>query len=452
MTEISSGDPGRSLSRACIACAAGLIVFLGIAVVGHAAGKATGALLYKGCVTEDTGCGAGNDGIVGLDGATDVAVSADGKSVYVASNASSAIAAFKRNPQTSLLDYKGCVTEDTGCGAGNDGIVGLAGASGVAVSGDGKSVYAASRSSSAIAEFKRDPQTGLLKYKGCITQEAGCGAGNDGIIGLAEAAGVAVSGDGKSVYVASHDSDGIAEFKRDPQTSLLKYKGCITQGTGCGAGNDGIVGLDGAESVAVSADGKSVYVAAHDSDAIAGFKRDPQTSLLDYKGCATGQTGCGAGNDGVVGLDGAESVAVSADGKSVYVASILGSAIAEFKRNPQNGLLDYKGCVTYDSGCGAGNDGIHGLSGALTVAVSADGKNVYVASYVGDAIAAFKRNPQTSLLAYKGCVTQGGGCGAGNDGIFGLDGAEGVAVSGDGKSVYVASSNPSNAIAEFKRQ
>ena len=49
--------------------------------------------------------------------------------------------------------------------------------------------------------------------------------------------------------------------------------GCISQ-TGAGPCTDGH-GLDGSQSVAVSANGQSVYVASADSDAVARLNRAP---------------------------------------------------------------------------------------------------------------------------------------------------------------------------------
>ena len=51
------------------------------------------------CITEDGTSGACGDGVA-LDGAGRVAVSPDGRSVYVTSVSSNAIAVFDRNPAT----------------------------------------------------------------------------------------------------------------------------------------------------------------------------------------------------------------------------------------------------------------------------------------------------------------------------------------------------------------
>src|SRR5205085_2602724 len=83
---------------------------------------------------------------------------------------------------TQLASPNACVTESfgNGCNVGD----GLAAAIGVAVSADGKSVYVASAnggSGGGVAAFARDPNTGALTTElGCVSEDAGgrCTAGD----------------------------------------------------------------------------------------------------------------------------------------------------------------------------------------------------------------------------------------------------------------------------------
>ena len=94
------------------------------------------------------------------------------------------------------------------------------------------------------------------------------------------------------------------------------------------------------------------------------------------------------------GLAGAMKVITSRDGKQVYVASRGGGAVAVFSRDKITGLLtqlaDSAGCVS-DTGnggdCGVGR----ALAGARSVALSKDGKHLYVTSDGSDALAIFAR-------------------------------------------------------------
>ncbi len=307
-----------------------LLFFFALPATASAAGSG-GSLTQKadpdGCITNaaTAGCTTGK----ALDGAFSVTVSPDGKSAYVASYNSDAVAVFDRDTTTGALTQKadpdGCITNaaTTGCTTGKA----LFGAASVTVSPDGKSAYVASVVSSAVAVFDRDTTTGALTQKadpdGCITNvaTAGCTTGK----ALDGASSVTVSPDGKSAYVASQFSDAVAVFDRDTTTGALTQKadpdGCITNvaTAGCTTGK----ALDGATSVTVSPDGKSAYVASQISDAVAVFDRDTTTGALTQKadpdGCITNAatSGCTTGK----ALNGAESVTVSPDGKSAYVAS-----------------------------------------------------------------------------------------------------------------------------------
>ena len=124
------------------------------------------------------------------------------------------------------------------------------------------------------------------------------------------------------------------------------------------------------------------------------------------------------------------AVAVSPDGNNVYVvsgkteptvAASFGS-LAILKRDPATGAISEIGCLSSD-----GTDGRDGASGACTatpsllgadgVTVSADGHTVFVASNESASVVAFSRDPATGLLTRLGCFQYhpypGSGCAAG---------------------------------------
>jgi DNA-binding beta-propeller fold protein YncE len=291
---------------------------------------------------------------------------------------------------------------------------------------------------------------------------------------------VAVSPDGKSVYVTSPGSapagpaaDGVARFNRvttGPTTGAITQPtggvaaGCWTDNGSGGLCADGKA-LLGAYSVTVSPDGTSVYVAARDSSALTRFSRATTGAITQTANCVS-ETGFGPCTDGK-GLGGASSVVVSPDGKSVYVGSTTSRAIARFNRNTTSGAITQPaagtaGCVS-ETGAGPCADGrallMANSFGSRFVAVSGDGKNVYVASSnTGDgALVRFNRTttgPATGAIsqpaaAAAGCISEFGASGTCADGRA-LRGATSVAVSASGKHVYVASF-VSQAVALFNR-
>ena len=170
---------------------------------------------------------------------------------------------------------------------------------------------------------------------------------------MANAEGVAVSPDGKSVYITSDSEGSIIHFKRNTETGALTYEDCVTsRSSGCESG-DNVPGLSGAWGIAVSPDGKSVYVAANTRNAIVSFNRNESTGTLSDEGClASHNVGCGSGNEVAPGLEGATDVAVSPDGKNVYVASGVAGAgvgsISTFERSSA-GALTYGGRAAYQN-------------------------------------------------------------------------------------------------------
>lgn len=354
----------------------------------------------------------GEDGIYGaygLDGAWGVATS--GLHVYVASFTADAVVAlqYRELPAPWLL-HKG-VWKD-----GVDGVDGVDGATAVAASPDGKHVYVTGVADDAVAVFARDSATGALTFvEAC-----------QNVDGIADATSVAVSPDGKHVYATGYNDDAVTVFNRSPDTGALSYWETIEDGDG------GVNGLDGAYSVVVSPDGKHVYVAGRDDDAVAAFSRDPTTgslSFVEYE-----HDGSGGANE----LNGARSVAISPTGGRVYVASAYDDSLTVFVRNTDTGELTYWDVMK------EGVDGVTGLNGAWSVAVSPDGAHMYVAGYTDDTVAVFKWTSGFPVLAHVETEKDG------INSVDGLAGASSVAVSPDGKHVYVTGADE-HAVAVFDR-
>jgi DNA-binding beta-propeller fold protein YncE len=287
-----------------------------------------GQLAYNGCL--ETG---GQNCIVfaqPLYGPAGVAVSRDGNSVYVA-DSGGGIARFVASGPQGQLVYDGCLANDSYLGCTDLPGQPLSGVDGMAMSPDGRSVYVASVNSDSIAHFFVGGQ-GQLVYDGCLADNeaaTGCidlpGAPLDG------AAGVAVSPDGRSVYVASVNSDSVAHFFASGQQGQLVYDGCLANDAAPGCIDLPGAPLDGAAGVAVSPDGGSVYVASNSSNSIAHFPRRANGQLR-YDGCLANDDAPGCANLPGAPLDGARGVAVSPDGRSVYVTSGSSHSIAHFFR------------------------------------------------------------------------------------------------------------------------
>lgn len=457
------------------AAAAGVVAAGFLLAEAGAGSPAAGSLTPKGCIDDpdlDEGpdnCAKNADG---LDGTSLVAVSSDGKSVYAVSESEAAIVSFKRNRRTGALTPKGCINDPDAVdlAACTKHAAGLSGAGSIAISRDGKSVYVASESDHAIARFKRNRRNGALTAKGCFEDnDSGGGDCTKSANGLAAATSVVVSRDGKSVYAASELDDAVVRFKRNLRNGALTAKGCVDDddfGTDPNQGEDTCAqstdGLDQTGALAISDDGKSLY-ATGEQGTIVRFNRKPNGALTP-KGCIddndlVAPDDCAKHTNG---LETAEGLTVSGDGKSVYVVSGDDDAIVRFDRK-RSGALRPKGCIDdndFGSDPEQGADTCANSTSAMNestgVAVSADGDWVYVATGEDDAIVRFKRAAGGALTP-KGCI---------DDNDFGTDPLQGedncadsanglakltsIAITPDGKSVYAVSEND-GAIARFRR-
>jgi len=518
------------------------------------AGAAVGTLTYESCITGDTAVGpAGSGACAAIDSASEnadfsglrltrgLAVSGDGKSIYVAGSQDSAVARFKRRRSGELV-YKDCITGqievggaelakrgDAGSGAchnipatTNDGTdTGLEEPSELAVSADGKSLYVVSEGDDAFSRFKRNRKNGALTYKGCVSGNTdvgpaeGGGSGACSLIPTAAAGGVGsgmdgvlrapiVTPDNRWVYVLSSGDDAISRFARNTRNGALIYRGCLTAEAETGPGGSGACealpgmaaggtdsGFDIPIGTAVSPDGESLYVASLADDAVVRFRVRGNGGLV-HKGCIAGDIAA-AGDCTLVpanapdgdnsGLASVRGLAVSPDGRSLYVAAQGDSAVARFKRKTRNGAIAFKGCISGGADAGpveGGGSGAcelattatdfgnsSGLDDLSDVAVTADSRSVYAIADDDDSVVRFKRNRRNGALAFKRCRSAetasgpvaGGGSGAcklipsagagGQD--SGLDNPFALALSPDDASLYVTGESDS-AIARFTRE
>jgi DNA-binding beta-propeller fold protein YncE len=396
----------------------------------------------------------------------DIAVSPDGRNAYVAAYGSQGIAVFRRARRTGYLEQlpgrRGCLRHEGGefCRAGRA----MGGPVSIAVSPDGSNVYVASAGSDALSIFRRNRRTGVLTQlsggSGCVSQRPGGGC----VVGRAlnEPTSVAVSPDGTHVYVAGRRfPSGVAVFDRAADGSLTQpagAAGCVTHrgASECGTAR----ALASPEEVAVSPDSRFVLVAAMRSSAVSVLAQGPEglTQAEGAAGCIAnggGSEGCAAGR----GLAGPVDLAVTRDGRNVYTASSIGDAVAILRRDRATGVLSQEagrvGCISQGGGGGRCIRG-RALDEVWGVAVSPDGRNVYGVSAKVNMLGAMARDRSTGRLSQlpgrHGCFIRGRG------GLFGCPEGRGltvavaVTVSRDGRNVYVTSEDTYlGSIAIFRR-
>ena len=405
----------------------------------------------------------------GLLGASAVAVSPDDRHVYVASAGtdevgSNGVVAFSRAGDTGALSSVGCVSDSGGDGRpGTDGFCvngdALLGASGLAVSPDGRHVYVASRSSNGIAWLARDAATGALTPAGCIKEfprADRCRAG----LGVEGTSGVAVSADGRHVYVTADKPGSVSAFSRDPESGDLQPVMCVSENGSDGLCTDGTA-LTGASSVTIAPDGSQVFVTAAGIGGVTAYARDAATGRLTPQSCLLDQAPRGGSCKSAPALAGAAASAISPDGKTLFVASATDEALALFARDAATGALTPSSCFRHRVATDADDPSEKGdaleeeeaeeeaensaagdckpamaIGQAREVVVSPDGRGVFV---LGDEdyLATFGRDPASGELTQSGCA-EGDVTYKACSQARGLFDARGLAVSTDGRSLYVA--------------
>ncbi len=357
----------------------------------------------------------GPQGAEGLDGANAAAVSPDGLHVYVAGTASNGLAVFSRDSGTGDLTFLQVLLDGVG------GADGLGGVIDVTVSPDGKHVYTASVTESAVAAFSRDALTGLLAFVGAKRET------DADVTGLSQASSVLVSPDNLHVYATGRFSDGIVAFSRNTTTGVLTFLEAEIGGVG------GVpTTVNGPDDLAISPNGTSLIVASGVANAVNVFTRSAGTGLLTYLESKVD------GDGGVDGLGNVTQVAISSDGLNVYAAANGDSAVGVFTRTVATGALNY---VEVEVN---GLNGVTGLSGANAIVVSADGENVYASGVGSDAVVVFTRSGPNGALAHLETLFDGAGAGGG------LDLPRGQALSPDGANLYVTASGD-DALTAFTR-
>ena len=342
---------------------------------------------------------------------------------------------------------RGCITEAgaEGCAAGRA----LDGLADIAMSRDGRHVYAVAQLSRAVAVLSRSRRTGVLRQPpgsaGCVSDlTAGCRAARN----LAVARAAAISRDDRFLYVAT--DGGLAVFARRRDGSLRQLpgeRGCVREDGALGCATARAV--HGGRAVTLSPDGRTVYASGL-SSAVSIFRRNPSTGALTQlrgaRGCIEERTlapqGCARGR----GLVAGRSLLAVRD--RLYAGSLgvgaVPAAVAVFERGRRGALRQLaggRGCLN-----AAGTNGcarVRGLLGVHDIVPRPGRRALYVAGSTdpsdgGIAVLALRRGARLRQPAGpRGCFTPDGSSGC--TPMRGLLGAHTLTFSRDGRSAYVTS-------------
>ena len=296
----------------------------------------------------------GFDGVDGLDGASDIAIAADGDDIhiYVVSPVQGTVAllldaGFALEPFV-LSEASGRAVFDT-----------------VTVSSDGTRVYVGGNDG--VAAYRPDLAVGAL------TQLTGL-VSPDEVTGVSE---LAASQDGALLYAVSRTGDALFVLEADTLALKQSLFGAVN-------------GLDGASDIALDADSlgdnRFVYVTGRDGNTLAVFERLSDDSLVHVQTIQNGVAG-------VRGLAEPTDVKVTPDQGFVLVTGAVSDAVAVFERRDDTGKVQPVQVVRNNVG------GTIGLTAPQVIATSPDGLRTYVGSIGGDGI-------QGGLVSFDTTTTQ----------------------------------------------
>ncbi|MDA7633449.1 DUF5011 domain-containing protein, partial [bacterium] len=323
----------------------------------------------------------GQNGITGLDGPEKVAISGDGKHVYAIqkrpnSNNTGSVVVFSRDAATGELTH--VETE-----LGHQGIDG---ALHVIVSPDDRFVYLCTLKDQSVLTFSRDATDGRLTYLDTID------VGRNMTY-------IDTTPDGKNLYAVS--SRHVERFTIDTVTGLPTWIERV-QPPSSSAG----------DKLTVSDDGKFLYWGDINANRVYVFSIDGTTG---------GVTHLQTFNNGDSGslISGVTDLKISPDGLFLYIAATRDDHLTVFSRDVTTGLITYASDIASPSGA------VRGL------AISPDGATL-IAADQSNSIRSYARNFTTGALTLVEEERDG------TNGVDGLDRSLGVVISPDGNHVYIA--------------
>ncbi|MEZ5099975.1 MAG: beta-propeller fold lactonase family protein [Thermoleophilia bacterium] len=420
----------------------------------HAAPPPAGALTQlpgvAGCI-DDTGdgvlCAPGGPGFSEIE---TLQTSPDGRYVY-ALTLGSAVLVYARDAASGALTQlpapNGCLAPvaTPSCTT----VAKLDNATDMRLSPDGAHLVVIARSpQSVVLTLVRDAGSGRLSTiagaTGCISESGSLGTCENGRA-LGDPRALAFSPDGAQVYVASFPSH-VAVLTRNAATGDLSQaagsSGCISDDATPTCVNAG-PSLATPGAIAVSPDGKRVWVSSLGADAIAVLVRQTSGALGNEVGVERCLAEVGDGvtcRDGQ-GVDAVYALAPSLDDAHVYAADTGSSSGLTALRRTAGGGLELVARYATDAE-------------VLDAAVSADGAVVYAAGGESDVLYVLARDATTGALAQlpptAGCVSRtgsGGVCAIG----FGLAGTQALSLSPDARHLYAGAAIDDAALAAFAR-
>ncbi len=300
------------------------------------------------------------DGTYGLAGTTGICFSPDKKYIYA--GAQYTLSVFSYDSVTGNTTFLKAYKDQ------DDGISGIYGCTNLAISPDGKFLYVTSSFKGTVALFERSIETGLLNFITTFNDN------DNNIQWFNNVFALDITANGKFIYFTTNDGEILA-YSRDTVTGYITYLQVIHE---LDPG-----GLLWPESVRLSNDNNFLYVSATVfENAVSVFKVNEETGLLTFV------------QKKVNGESPPASIAIEISHDDAFLYLLSESRLSVFSRNKQDGTLTFKEDITNKAGR------TQGMSGSYSLTVSPDDKNIYTISSGDTSFVTFSRNMATNEFRF----------------------------------------------------
>jgi len=290
----------------------------------------------------------------------------------------------------------------------------------IALSPDGQHLYVTAYGARCMAILRRDQLTGYIKRLDSIPLKGAFAAR------VSPNGRYVICSDVKSGPDYYSGTNTVTLFERDQSTGELALLDSVRNE------ENGIDSLDNVVDICFSPNSEFVYVIGCRSAAVAAFRITVSKKLALVQS-NKGQDRC---------FNGARGIAISPDGKYVYVTSVDAGTLVVLQRNTETGKISLKQVFKDEQG------DVHGLGGVWDVTCSPDGRFIYTnagrqqGEGHDDAVCTFERTGDGTLSLVQELRT--------NEAQIGLAGGSRLRVSPDGKHLYTLGCN-SDSMASFQR-
>ena len=326
-------------------------------------GSLTQSALYKD----------GEEGIDGLDGAHDLALSPDGRLLFVTASGDNALSVWRVNATSGTLARSALYQDGTG------GIDGLGSAFDLALSPDGSLLFVTAPGNNALSVWRVDATSGTLA-QGAVYRS------------VAAPLGVVSSPDGRLLFVTGFTTLSVWRVNASSGTLAQSDR---HQDPG---GGSGVGGLFFPYNLVLSPDGSLLFVTAEGDRALSVWRVSTDTGTVARSVLYTDDDGVEGLPQGVTdefdGLNAVRDVEITQNGSLLYVAGRDDESLSIWQVNAVAGTLTQSALYKDDDGVEGLPQGVtdefDGLSGPYDLTLSPDDRLLFVTAIHDRTLSVFR--------------------------------------------------------------